>query len=673
MGKRKRILLLALLIIVSGKTYSVKNGEVNAQQNITTGTGNWADGGTVTVTESGEVNVSGAASGAGIKNGGTVTNNGEINVSEANSKGLNFGSGGGTAENNNKITATGEGIGVYFGATGEFVNNSTGVFEIKGNNSKGIYLNSQNTIAENKGVMTVGGTDQTEKGAIGIQVNNASAEFTNESGGTIESIGGNSKGIQINIGTAENKGSIQATEGASGVYVNGASGSFYNNLSGEIVVSGTNSKGIHFGSSKGTAENSGTISVTEKGIGTYFGGNGTFTNKESGKIQVTGTDSKGIYLNSQGTATNEGIITVGGIGEDEAGAIGVQVNNASAKFTNESNGTIESIGGNSKGIQVNNGKAVNSGKIQATEGASGIYVHGASGSFINNSVGKIVASGASSKGIFFGSNGGTAENTGTIEVSDGASGVFFYQGTNNNFTNNSNGKINVTGERSVGLLLNAKGTAENKGTITVNGGKGVVLGGSTFTNTGTIDAGEDGIAIESSAKTNNTLILKSENTFRNITSGSSITGKIVGNTGVDVLVLDNASYSGLNISGYENISVINGNNSNISDSVISLGYNAGTADYLSNLGITSSGDLSINNSSVVIDLANQAAGIPLVSADNLVLAGDIKLAFTSTNGQKEFNLKDMLGGVTLDVGSANFGSTAVWEYKIDSDGNLKVV
>ena len=94
---------------------------------------------------------------------------------------------------------------------------------------------------------------------------------------------------------------------------------------------------------------------------------------------------------------------------------------------------------------------------------------------------------------------------------------------------------------------------------------------------------------------------------------------------------------------------------------------------MSNLGITSSGDLSINNSSVVIDLANQAAGIPLVSADNLVLAGDIKLAFTSTNGQKEFNLKDMLGGVTLDVGSANFGSTAVWEYKIDSDGNLKVV
>ena len=676
MGKRKRILLLALLIIVSGKTYSVTNGEVDGYQNITTGTGNWAAGGTVTVTESGKINVSGGASGITVKiennKKGEAINNGEINVSGRDSKGINFGSGGGTAENNGKITATGEGIGVYFGATGEFVNNSKGVFEIKGNNSKGIFLNSGETTAKNKGVITVGGTAQAEKGAIGIQVNNAKAEFINESEGIISSIGTNSKGIQLNNGKAVNEGGIKVEAEASGVYVNGASGSFTNNSEGKIVVSGKDSKGIHFGSSKGMAENSGTISVTENGIGTYFAGGGTFTNKESGKIQVTGVDSKGIYLNSQGTAENKGTIAVGGTGAEEAGAIGVQVNNTNAKFTNESEGIISSIGTNSKGIQVNAGEAINDGYIQATEGASGIYVHGASGKFTNNSAGTITASGTNSKGIFFGSNGGEAENGGIIEVSDGASGVFFYQGTNNNFINNSDGKININGEKSVGLLLNAQGTAENKGIITVNSGKGVVLGGSTFINTGTIDAGEDGIAIESSKDTDNTLILKSENTFRNITSGSSITGKIVGNTGIDVLVLDNASYSGLNISGYENISVVGGNDSNISDSVISLGYNSGTESYLSSSGITSSGNLSIDNSSVVIDLANQAAGIPLVSADNLVLAGDIKLAFTSTNGQKEFNLKDMLGGVTLDVGSANFGSTAVWEYKMDSDGNLQI-
>lgn len=581
MGKRKRILLLALLIIISGKTYSEVDIIVSNEQNVTdkNKTGNWAAGKTVTVTESGKINVSGeGASGITVKveenKKGEAINNGEINASGVNSKGVNFSSGGGTAENNNKITATGEGIGAYFGATGEFVNNSTGVFEIKGNNSKGIYLNSGETIAKNKGTITVGGTATGEAGAIGVQVNNASAKFTNESGGRIESTGGNSKGIQVNNGTAENNGKIQATEGASGVYVNGASGSFYNNLSGEIVVSGANSKGIHFGSGGGTAENSG--------------------------------------------------------------------------------------------------------NIQATEGASGVYVNeanGVTGSFINK--GKIVASGASSKGIFFGSNGGTAENNGTIEVYDGASGIFFYSGTNNNFTNNSAGIINVYGEKSVGLLLNAKGTAENKGTITVNGGKGVVLGGGTFTNTGTIDAGEDGIAIESSANTNNTLILKAENTFKRLNSAPSITGKIVGNTGVDVLVLDNsASYSGLNISGYENISVTggSGSSSSITNSVISLGYNAGTADYLSNSGITSSGDLSINNSSVVIDLANQSSGTPLISAGSLALGGEIRLAFSSINGQKEFDLNEILvGNSTLDVANANFGDTAVWNYTVGSDGKLKVV
>ncbi|MDU1910918.1 hypothetical protein [Fusobacterium sp.] len=676
-----------------------------------------------------------------IQTNGAVTfnNQGTIKADGLDVRGITI-KGTGQIENSNTIEVLSGGIGAYFDiASSNFINNEGASIIVKEmtekegtttkTSSRGIFLNKSGK-AKNKGKIAVGGTATGEAGAIGVQVNNADANFTNESKGTIEATGTNSQGIQLNIGKATNEGNIQATEGALGVYVNGElgsfinnsvgtieaigtnskgiqvnageaindgyievtegasgvyvnegegkKGSFTNNSTGVITASGANSKGIFFGSGGGTAENNGTISVTEKGIGVYFGETGTFvkagkfTNKD--KIQVLGTESKGIYLNLEGTAENEGTIIVGGTAAEEAGAIGVQVNNANAKFTNSSSEEkgIFVIGTNSKGIQVNAGEAINNGYIQATEGASGIYVHGVSGKFTNNSTGTITTSGANSKGIFFGSNGGTAENSGTIEVSDGASGVFFYQGDNNNFINNSDGKINVNGEKSVGLLLNAKGTAENKGTIKVNSGKGVVLGGSTFINTGTIDAGEDGIAIESSKDTNNTLILKSENTSRNITSGSSIIGKIVGSTGIDVLVLDNASYSGLNISGYENISVIRGNNSNISDSVISLGYNSGTESYLSSSNITSSGALSIDNSSVVIDLANQAAGIPLVSADNLVLAGDMKLAFTSTNGQKEFNLKDMLGGITLDVNNANFGDTAVWEYKIDSDGNLQV-
>ena len=558
--------------------------------------------------------------------------------------------------------------------------------------SKGIFLNS-------KGTATNNGSISVSEEAIGVQVNNADAKFTNNTAGNII-VADSSQGIQVNNGLATNVGSIIATGvNAAGVYINGKNGSFENKEKAQILISGVGAKAIHFGANGGTANNIGIIKVTSGGIGAYFGVKdeyeATFNNLKDSNIIVSGkvveqvlkedgtldldengnpkyktTVSKGIFLNSKGTATNNGSISV----SEEA--IGVQVNNADAKFTNNTAGNII-VADSSQGIQVNNGLATNAGNIIATGvNAAGVYMNGEKGNFENTN--KIEVSGESSKGIFFGTAGGIATNNGEINVYNQGTGVFSYKGNEdnssknqNNFTNGKDGMINVYGEKSVGLLLdtlNDKGKVVNDGTINIyDQGTGVKLGGTTFTNSGTIEVKNSGIAIESAKETNNTLVLK---------NGSKIKGNIKGNTGVDVLAVEaGGEYKNLSITSYDKIVSLKNENSTddavISNSNISLEFNDGTKDYTNTELEGAKTGLTISDSNLIVDLKNKkenSSSLVDTGDEKLKLAGKMKLAFMSGNGQKEFNISEILGD-KIEIGEANFGSSAMWDYTIEN-GNV---
>lgn len=668
---------------------------------VTGGTGILQTAGTVT--NAGSINVSAGATGLDLQ-GGTFINNGKINLSgetaKLDIKGGNFKNtneikinvtksgaagivqSGGKIENSGSINVQ-EGKGFYI-KDGEIENtgiinvNSNEQGEIKNTNTvTGIQLQGVNATFKNEGQINVLSTttiinDKEEiKSGVGVAV---SEEVKDENGEIISSfinngiidVKTNSKGLQITKGKAENQGIIRVEEKkATGVYLNGGSGSFENKEKAQILVSGVEAKGIHFGASGGTANNAGTIEVTSGGIGAYFGGNGTFTNKKGSNIIVSGkvveqvfkengtpdldengkqkektTVSKGIFLNSKGTAINEGNILVGYKIDDtrkvalgEEGAVGVQVNDLNAKFTNNKGSNIEVAGG-SQGIQVNKGTATNEGNI-LTEGtnAIGVYMNAAEqkdskgnpkkdengnilyekAEFTNNN--QIVASGTGAKGIQFGSGSGKVTNNKDIIAENGAMGVFLYQGKNN-------------------ILINS----------------------------GTIDAG-NGSAIESGKDTNNTLVLK---------NGSKIKGNIKGNTGVDVLAVEGGGeYKDLSITSYDKIVSLKNENSTddaiISNSNISLEFNSGTKDYANDELNKDKIGLTIKDSNLVVDLTNKIEGSSLVDTGDgkLTLDGNMKIAFNGGNGEKEFNISEILGDEIV-ANNAKFESSAMWDYTTEN-------
>lgn len=510
------------------------------------------------------------------------------------------------------------------------------------NPDKELTIDEEKTLSEPyyiKGTLTIG-----ESGIIDIKDKTIRLEKDSQGKMNIEGkvrVNNSINGITIRNGKVENTGEIEVnTSKGAGIFFdkNGNSGAgekFLQN-SGKIIVKGQDAKGIYlFGNGK--VENSGVIIVRDKGIGAYFGDD-TPTNIEDKKYEnkteaflIVSENSKGIYLNSKGMATNEGKIYVGcdltekgDIVTGKAGAIGVQVNNDLSEFTNESTGTISIYGENSKGIQVNKGTATNEGKIEANgKNTAGIYVNAGTGAkkveFINNN--QVIANGTGAKGIQFGTGGGTVTNNKDIIAKDGAIGVFFYQGKNN-------------------ILVNS----------------------------GTIDAGNSS-AIESGKDTNNTVVLK---------NGSNIVGNIKGNTGVDVLVVEGGStYENLAITGYDKIVSLKNENSTddaiISNSNISLGFNQGTDNYI-NGNKKLNGDktgLTIKNSNLVVDLTNKTEGSSLVDTGDgkLTLNGNMKIAFNGSNGEKEFNISEILGD-EIEADSANFESSAMWNYITNENGDL---
>lgn len=650
----------------------------------------------------GIINVVQGATGVSLggKNSSFV-NNGTVSINGAGGKGINITGANSRTENNGTIEVNGGASGVVVNNdSASFINNETGKIIATGENSKGIEITKGT--AENKGRI------EAKDGTIGVYVNGGN--LTNS--GKIIASGVNTDGVRIekgNFTTDENSvievnGSDKLTSGkseASGVKVNGTS-NFVNN--GIIKVSGTTdgaysgyqSKGININSATATAENKGTIIVERNGIG--VGTKGTFTN--NGGIKVSGSGiginvidsgnainneiieadgkSYGIQVSAKGTATNKGTIIV------KNGSTGIttsKVDGNTTSYTDIINeGVIEVSGDNSTGMQANdNRKVVNNGDILVNAGkfTSGMKAYGKNALAENNKNLTIIGDGINTSNGMIAQNGGKVVNgkDGVVKASGKTTSAMSASGKGSVAENN--GKIELY-NNAIGMKIEKDGIGINSGSI-VGIGKGVTLNSGIFVNNGTIDT--TGNAIESYSGTNNTVYLK---------TGSKINGKIVGNTGIDVLALEgkDGEYNNLDVSKYEAITVRNGD-ATISDSTIALEYNKGTEDYLntsnneldklensSTTKAESTGNLTMKNSSLIIDFKDSltnpdATENPIIDAGSLTFDGNTSFVFNSSDGRTEFNLNEALGLENgIDIKDAIFEKTAVWDYQTDENGNI---
>lgn len=634
---------------------------------------------------------------------GKFVNNGTIGINGTGGKGINITGANVKTENNGTIEVNGGASGVVVSNdSASFVNNETGKIIATGENSKGIEITKGT--AENKGII------EAKDGAIGVYVNGGN--LTNS--GKIIASGVNTDGVRIekgNFTTDENSvievnGSDKLTSGkseASGVKANGTS-NFVNN--GIIKVSGTTdgaysgyqSKGININSATATAENKGTIIVERNGIG--VGTKGTFTN--NGGIKVSGSGiginvidsgnainneiieadgkSYGIQVSAKGTATNKGTIIV------KNGSTGIttsKVDGNTTSYTDIINeGVIEVSGDNSTGMQANdNRKVVNNGDILVNAGkfTSGMKAYGKNALAENNKNLTIIGDGINTSNGMIAQNGGKVVNgkDGVVKASGKTTSAMSASGKGSVAENN--GKIELY-NNAIGMKIEKDGIGINSGSI-VGIGKGVTLNSGIFVNNGTIDT--TGNAIESYSGTNNTVYLK---------IGSKINGKIVGNTGIDVLALEgkDGEYNNLDVSKYEAITVRNGN-ATISNSTIALEYNKGIKDYLttseskldemessasSQSKAEGNGNLTLEETKLVIDFKDSltnpnATENPIIDAGSLAFKGNTALVFNSSDGRTEFNLNEALGLENgIDIKDAIFEKTAVWDYQTDENGNI---
>ena len=538
-----------------------------------------------------------------------------------------------------------------------------------------------NGITVNEGDTSVIKQETTIKdNKIGIVINGG--EVTNEKNNTIKVIG-KATGIELSKGTFNNNGIKDENDKVVSL--------------GKVEVSGAGTIGIN--QTGGTFNNYAVIEVKNGATGVKLS-NGTFNADgikdkadkiviSPSEINVSGKNSIGLDISADGKLGK----VLGSINVSD-GATGIKINQGT-KNTINYNGVINVNQGT--GVEVLGGTFVTKKTILVQEG-TGIKLSG--GAVNNSTTGKIDVQG---KGTGVDITGGKFINKNIVNIAKGGNGtgvkvnggtfinekrVGVYSGTgvdvvNGEFTNKKNINAETKKEESaiyvsggIGINIEKDGKVLNEGKIEVAGGTGigVALNDSMFVNSGEIFG--KGIAIQS-VKGNNTVYLK---------NGSKVTGKIVGADGIDVLGLAGGTYSDLNVSNYEALTVRDGV-ANIKDSTIELEYNNGTKNYLDqakekmdeydtqNKKSVENEKLTMSNSNLIIDFKDSLTN-PNGSENPIIDVGDdgklifkegMKFDFTSSDGRDVFNLNEALGlkdGQIVVDGNFDdvFKDTAVWEY-----------
>ena len=538
----------------------------------------------------------------GKSTGGTLTldNDNIINIHNQKSIGIYAQKAGGNVVANNKLkitsdTGSEEAIGVM-AEDGATANNTTsGVIELKGKASVGMYGKGNSTI-ENEGNIKLTNTDPASK-SVGMLANTGSA--TNK--GTIEMLGGASAGMQgLGGATITN----DATTGIINIKGDASAGIYTKNSNssnaGTINVESNKSAGI-FGSVDNTGNytmnNSGTISLTGTGkkqsAGMYAeiasGATGSMTMTNYNNITVGQEESAAMYLKNQASNQTQGTVINAANAQIDLNAnktVGISVENAVGK----NQGLINVSKGSSAGMygktdsDISNEKTIN----MTHEGSAGMYASNSNAK--NTSTGKITVniSGASSGsagmygelttvankdhsiinageiellgntknvGIYGATKDGvsntmTLQNDEKITIGSGSPqsvGMFAVNGDTATTSNTAdklkainNKKIEVNSTESIGISAQ-KSTVENNGTIVMNKDHSAGIYGklnSEVTNKGSITASDEksaGIYLEDSNAENAT----GANIIVNKNSSAGIYGKFTDKSSGDKTIKNN--------------------------------------------------------------------------------------------------------------------------------------
>ena len=308
----------------------------------------------------------------------------------------------------------------------------------------------------NEGTLALTGKD----GAVGIYSNASTA--TNS--GTLTTNNQSSIGIYGKWFSTLTNNNVITTSGNKSVGIFAENSTVENKgANGKIIAKGTQSAGIYGMGSIITNEKE--IITEETGSAGIYANDSDVTNKSTGKITIQKGSSAGIYATSTSmkNVTNDGDIEVGLAGSSEIKGVGIY---AGGYQNVEHNGNINIHMGNSIGIygEGENVSIENKNKITSDASVSSVIGIMADKAKVSNLIGsEIKLQGKDSVGVY-GINESEIENSGSILITS---------------TDNDS--------KSVGILAD-KGTATNKGTIKVAGGKSagmLGLNGATITNDAT--------------------------------------------------------------------------------------------------------------------------------------------------------------------------------------------
>ena len=415
------------------------------------------------------------------------------------SNGTNTAIGGGIV-NDGKIHSTANNvIAMSFDSpygTKTFENSSTGVIDLQGQNSTGMFATGTGTYtAKNDGTINLASSTNVNTPNIGMYTEKSTV--TLENNGTIE---GGDKTVGI-YGHNVNLGASSLTKvgaGGTGVYSKG----------GNVIING------------------GTLSVGENGttgsndaVGVYYVGAGGTITSNATDVKIGNSAYGFVVQNENGAAvtltTNTANVT---LGED---AVYAYSNNKAGSITNGT--TLTSTGDGNYGIY-GAGTVTNNGQMNFGTGIGNVGIYSIlGGTAINNSTITVGASDAANEKYaiamaagYKSSDSGNIINspTGVINVTGKDSIGMYATGPLSTATNK--GTINLSGENSVGMYLDNGATGVNDGSITTIGApkgvKGVVLSNNSklINNAGaTININSaDGFAVyrSNTPKTNVTIV-----------------------------------------------------------------------------------------------------------------------------------------------------------------------
>jgi hypothetical protein len=402
---------------------------------------------------------------------------------------------------------------------------SSGTINVFGDNNVGI--NAIDSILTT-GAVTVGNSKSLLDAAVGVYIENGNATIGNVSVGK-ESIGiyGNKSNITA--------GDIITAERAVGIYATG-DGTYTNsiNVNGNMTVGANNSIGAYGNGvdinvnapTLVTADKDVSVAVVSEGVGNVsFAGDmviadknkkgsiGIYKKGEANSIQssgdwVIGRSGYAMYLIGEGNgiqATNNGAITL------KESAVGIFADATNGAVTVTNSGVID-IGKTYLGP--NNSHT----NIDEHENSAGIYLkNGAKG----YNTGIIIADEDHSVGVYAVDSGTYFENRGTIDVSNGSTGILAKAGSTviNSGTisilnpgsmygsnsigiaayngalvrNTATGIINA--ENGIGIYMGSGSKIDNQGTINVNNGIGII-GTGILLNQGIINVTGSGVAVK---------------------------------------------------------------------------------------------------------------------------------------------------------------------------------